>query len=420
MKRTSIIPGLMAVIFCWCMSTGFLCDKLETNARKRIEYTMKNKGDIVIGVVWPTSVRKGFFMKGIELALEEINDAGLMGRKIELVIRDDANNKDKALTIAREFSNNNSMIAVIGHSASGITMPASFIYQYSGLLFINTASTNSTLTRHKLDLFFRIIPDNQTFAKKVAEYTYLMGYRKPIVVYVRGYYGKDLSNNYQAYLGDMGIPIVHKFSYFPGARDWRSIFRKFKNLDYDVVFLAGSVPEAAHLINQSRAWGVTVPFIGSDGFDTNLLLNIGKASVEGSMYCGVFNPESQNPFTRNFVQKFLQKFNYLPDTEAAQAYDALKLVAFMIHKSQSTNPYVLASNLMFLENWEGVTGKHNFSESGDVINKTIYFKKIQNQQPSIVTFAEEQLTLVEQMNGGSNEASKTGEQRAANTSNSGE
>ncbi|MBN2009495.1 ABC transporter substrate-binding protein [candidate division KSB1 bacterium] len=382
------------------------CSSIDSNAHKRIEKSLTNQGDIVVGLVWPSEIRKGYFVQGAQLAVEEINETGLLGRKIRLVIRDDGNNKKKARNIALEFSKNTDMIAVVGHNASGVTLPVSVIYNYSGLLFINTASTNSTLTRHNLDMFFRIIPDNQEFAKKVVEYTYLMGYRKPVIVYVRGYYGKDLSNMYQTYLGRLEVPIVHIFSYFSGSDDWREIFRDFKNLDYDIVFLAGSVPEAAHFINQARAWGITTPFIGSDGFDTNLLLNIGKASVEGSMYCGVFNPENPRAITQFFVEKFKRKYNRSPDTEAAQAFDALKLLAFIIHKSQSVNPEVLASNLIFVEKWEGVTGYHTFTRNGDVVDKTIYFKKIEKQKQCIVDIDENKITEVEKIIGGYHEAAK--------------
>jgi branched-chain amino acid transport system substrate-binding protein len=360
------------------------CRNVEECAKKRVDYLEKNNGDIVIGVAWPFEIRQGSFRQGIELAQNEINNKGLLGRKIELVFRDDENSKHTARNIALEFANDKEMIAVIGHSSSNVTLPVSVIYNYSGLLFINTASTNTTLTKHGLELFFRTVPTNAQFAKQVADYTYQQGFRKPVVIYARGYYGVDLANLYQRYLSEYGVKVVYRFSYFSSDRDWRSIFRQMKKMDYDLVFLGGSVPEAAYLIKQSRQWGVNVPFIGSDGFDTNLLLKIGQEAAEGTMYCGIFNPQSDNPKTKSFVENFQNKYHQIPDTEAAQAYDALYLVAQAIEQTKSINPYLLASYLNFLEDWEGVTGVHTFDEHGDVQDKPIYYKKIVSQRPTVV------------------------------------
>jgi branched-chain amino acid transport system substrate-binding protein len=372
------------LILIFIFISSWSCENIEKNALRRIDALQKNNGDIVIGVAWPFKVRQDFYRQGFEMACDEINAKGLLGRKVKLIFRDDQGVKDNARNIALEFARNENMIAVIGHASSNITLPVSVIYNYSGLLFINTASTNTTLTKHGLELFFRIIPTNAEFARQVANYTSQMGFRKPVVIYARGYYGTDLANLYKRYVSDYGIKVVHRYSYSAGARDWRPIFREMKKLDYDIVFLAGSMPEAAYLIKQSRDWGVNVPYIGSDGFDSNLLVKLGQQAVEGTMYCGLFNPQSKQSKVQQFIENFQKKFHEFPDTEAAKAYDALSLIAFAIEQTKSTNPYLLASYLNFVENWEGITGIHTFDDHGDVQNKSIFFKKIENQKPVVI------------------------------------
>lgn len=395
MARAAFLAALgLCVLFCFCRN-----DSLESLARARAVQAESGKKRIVVGVVWPSEIRKDLFLQGIQLARDEINEQGLLGREIKLLIRDDHNTYQTAREIALSFVRNTEMTAVIGHAASGVTLPVSVIYNKAGLLFINTASTNSTLSRHGFDMFFRIIPDNSAFARKVAQYTYLMGYRKPIIIYVRGYYGKDLSNLYQAFMGRLGVSIVRQYSFFYGDTDWRPIFRQLKNLDYDVIFVGASVPECIRLIAQARTWGITLPIIGSDGFDTHRMLSEGGDAVEGVMYCGVYNPADAGAVNTAFVEKFKQKYGLMPDTEAAQAYDALHLLACVIRKTKSTNPAQLASNLNFVESWEGATGIHSLDEHGDVVHKPIYFKQIVDNKVRIVDFAANRLEALDKQLG---------------------
>ena len=397
----------LGALFCSCRS-----DSLDGLARARAAQAETGKKRIVVGVVWPSELRKDFFLHGLQLALEEINEQGLLGRDVKLLIRDDHNNYQKAREIALSFAHNTEMTAVIGHAASGVTLPVSVIYNKAGLLFINTASTNSTLSRHGLDMFFRIVPDNSAFAKHAALYTYLMGYRKPVIIYVRGYYGKDLSNLYQAFMGKLGVSVVRQYGFFPGDTDWRPIFRQLKNLDYDIIFVGASVPECIRLIAQARTWGLTAPVIGSDGFDAHRMLSEGGDAVEGVMYCGVYNPASAGTVNRAFVEKFQKKYGQMPDTEAAQAYDALSLLACAVRKTKSTNPAQLAANLNYVERWEGATGSHSLDEHGDVVDKPIYFKQIVDHKARIVDFAPNQLQALQQQLGGLVTAGNTADSSA--------
>jgi ABC-type branched-subunit amino acid transport system substrate-binding protein len=81
-----------------------------------------------------------------------------------------------------------------------------------------------------------------------------------------------------------------------------------------------------------------------------------------------------NPVTQGFVKTFRKRYGKPPDTRAALGYDSLKILAEAMKRSKSADPSVVASNMRFIKNWQGVTGKYTYNPKGDLEGKTSYFK----------------------------------------------
>jgi branched-chain amino acid transport system substrate-binding protein len=94
--------------------------------------------------------------RGSELAIEEWNaKGGLLGKKIEIVSRDDEGKANQAVAVAQELVAAG-VQAVIGHWNSGCTLPASEIYQKANILQVTAASTNPQVTERGIPTLFRM------------------------------------------------------------------------------------------------------------------------------------------------------------------------------------------------------------------------------------------------------------------------
>jgi branched-chain amino acid transport system substrate-binding protein len=82
------------------------------------------------------------FRVAAEIMVERYNNAGgVLGRQVELVFFDDRNQPDEAASIAQRIVSDPSIIGVLGHFASGVSMAASPTYQENQVIQIsNTAS----------------------------------------------------------------------------------------------------------------------------------------------------------------------------------------------------------------------------------------------------------------------------------------
>ena len=83
---------------------------------------------------------------GAEMAVAEINaKGGVLGKKIELLIGDDACDPKQAVAIANKAVSDK-VVFVDGHFCSGSSIPASRVYAESNILQISPASTNPKFT----------------------------------------------------------------------------------------------------------------------------------------------------------------------------------------------------------------------------------------------------------------------------------
>jgi len=154
-------------------------------AKERAKRADKQKGNIIIGAVapWKKVTNKGNLnWYGIEMALDEVNkNGGIMGRKVKILKKDDEASVNKGIDIAQEYSDNLDITTVIGHAYSFISIPASVIYEFNGVIMISPAASSPKLTQRNFKYVFRVIPNDNDMGAQLAEYAYKAGYKKMMI-----------------------------------------------------------------------------------------------------------------------------------------------------------------------------------------------------------------------------------------------
>jgi branched-chain amino acid transport system substrate-binding protein len=80
---------------------------------------------------------------GIELAVEEINNAGgVNGKKIQLIVEDDQGRPEQAKTVVSKLINQDKVQAVLGEVASTNSLAAAPVAQEAKIPMISPSSTN--------------------------------------------------------------------------------------------------------------------------------------------------------------------------------------------------------------------------------------------------------------------------------------
>ena len=118
---------------------------------------------IKIGVSGPFtggSAPMGVSMRdGVKLAAKEINDkGGVLGRKLELVERDEEAKNERGVQVAQELINKEKVVATVGFINTGVSLASQRFYQEAKIPVINNVATGSIVTKQFTDQ-----PDNYIF-----------------------------------------------------------------------------------------------------------------------------------------------------------------------------------------------------------------------------------------------------------------
>lgn len=386
LKNNRLMSHHVNITCCLCLFLllcSASCREMEDIKQERWKRAEKSSGNIVIGAAapWEWLADKALYRQGIDMAVEEINsNGGVLQRELFLVYTDDESSVDQGRVIAQDFAETLDMVAVIGHFNSHVSIPVSIMYQYYGLLMLSPASTAPELTASKgYNLIFRNIPTDSHMAAGLAEFCGRKEFKRIMIYGINNKWGISLANAFEYRAAELGIDIVDyrtfdftsdAFYFKNDISQWRDFFQ------FDAIFLACSINNATEFIMEARKLGLDQPIIGGDGLDSPMLWEKAGRYAQGTIVGTYFHPDIPNKTTQQFVQRFREKYGALPDTWAAQGYDAVKLIGAAMEKAGSTVPPKVADAFRSMKDWQGVTGVHNFNQYGDVINKSIVIKKV--------------------------------------------
>lgn len=364
MKRQTLVLLAGLLVLCGCERKGV--------AELRAERQAEAHGPVVVAVAWPLKLGKASLAQGVDLAVEEINSRGgiLGGRKLKILFKDDASSLSRGRLVAQEIADNPDVAAVIGHLNSYITAPAAKIYERAGLVMVTPGASGQKITEQGGRMVFRSLPGNREQGRQIGDYAAAQGYKSVAIYYIKNDYGIDLANYFEQRAHELGIAIADRRSYNMGGDNHAALLAEWAAfLKTDAVFLCGSLPESAQILREAREAGLKVPVFGAAGLDSPDLIRLGGDSVEGTVVFSLFNVGDPRPEVRAFGERFRARFGILPDSTAAQGYDAVQLVAHAMQRAGSSVPAKVAAALRSTRDWPGVTGRTTYSENGDPVAK---------------------------------------------------
>ena len=332
-------------------------------------------GDIKVGLMCPLTGKwasEGLDMKNIvTLLVDDVNaKGGIKGRKVQLVVEDDAGDPRTAALAAQKLASAG-VVAVIGTYGSAVTEASQSILDEAELVQIGTGSTSVRLTEKGLKLFFRTCPRDDAQGKSAAEAIKKGGYKAVALLHDNSSYAKGLAEETKAVLEKDGMKVVFYDALTPGERDYTAILTKLKAANPDLVFFTGYYPETGMLLRQKREMGWNVPMMGGDAANHQDLVKIaGTEAATGYFFISPPLPQDMDtPEAKEFLKAFKAKYNTVPvSVWAVLAGDAFKVIAGALEAGKDT-PKAMAAWLKELKDMPGLSGKLGFDAKGDRVGE---------------------------------------------------
>jgi branched-chain amino acid transport system substrate-binding protein len=170
-------------------------------------------------------------------------------------------------------------------------------------------------------------------------------------------YSLGLAKVFKKTFEDAGGKVVTEKSFTEGDKDFRAQLTAVKSADVDGVFVPSYYTEAALIVRQARDLGMTMPFLGGDGWEDEQLLNIGGDALNGCYYSTHFSAENTDPSVVKFVAKYKERWGgEVPGAFSALGYDAVYVLADAIKRAGTTDGPKLRDALAATKNFAGATG----------------------------------------------------------------
>ncbi|EOA04836.1 amino acid ABC transporter substrate-binding protein [Herbaspirillum sp. BH-1] len=327
---------------------------------------------------------------GFTLASEEINaKGGVNGDKLALVIEDEQGKKEEAINVFKKLIFQDKVLAVFGPTLSNSAFAADPIANASKVVVFGTSNTADGITAMGPFTFRNSVMEADVLPVTVKAAVKHFGIKKVAVIYGNDdAFTKSGYDVFKATLEQQKIPVTTTEAYAKGDVDFKAQLTKIKAGNPDAIVCSCLAEEAANIILQTRALGMKQPFIGGNGLNSPKLFEIAKDAGDNTLMGSPWSAENQTPANKAFIAAYKAKFGSDPDQFAAQAYDAMYIVADALKNVKLSGNLAkdrdaLRAALPAVK-IDGATGKFAFRAAPAVAGKQVGFDA---DQEAIVNIA---------------------------------
>ena len=273
---------------------------------------------------------------GIQFAVDEINAVGgYLGRKLELVIKDDQGNPDVGLKMSSELVAEK-VAVTLGFCNTGVAAKSLETYQNAKVPLIIPCSTGTPLTAKypgPQSYIFRTSARDAIQVPFVVEDIIKRGWSKVAVFADTSGYGEAGLKDIESALAAKNLRAVQVTRFPLGVKDLSEELKTARAAGADVIFSMTVGPENAAIANSRKAIGWKVPQVGAWPLSFPFFIDGAKDAAEGAMMAQTFIAEPSNERRAAFLTGYARKFKVTKvpvPMAAAQGYDAVYILMYAL------------------------------------------------------------------------------------------
>ncbi len=277
--------------------------------------------------------------QGIKLAVDEINaNGGVLGHKLEAIIRDSETNPDTSVRVARRLILQDGVFALFGplHGGAAIAvLNEARRLKTPNLPWAATAEINTVnCSRYT----WRVGSSAQQTSRGGAVVAQRQGYTTWASISSDFSYGRSVVNQFTEYLRELN-PIVNvAYQAWPklGEDDYSPYINNIAKANVQALYVGLFGADVVKFLKQAKAFGLygQLKIFTDFGGNQVVLAALGDEAPFGhwgsSRY--LYNYPNTNA-NREFVKKFREAYKVYPDMVAGEAYEAVQVVAEAIRRA---------------------------------------------------------------------------------------
>lgn len=338
-------------------------------------------GEIKIGTVLPLSGALATFgqasLNGMRLAVDEINAAGgVKGQKVVLISEDNKSDATETVNAVSKLITRDNVLAIIGPVTSTDTRAAAPIAQRYGIPFLSGTATAEGITAIG-DYIFRICFVDTFQGKVVARFArdQLKLKKVGILRALTSEQSVGLTKVFKEHFEKLGGQVVIQ-DFNEGDQDVSAQLTRLKAAGIDGLFIPSYYNDVGPIARQARQVGLTVPILGTDGFDSPKLYELGGEAIVGAYFSNHYSTAEKRPIAVKFLQAYEARYKMPPDALAALGYDSVRVLLDAIKRAKDLEGKSIRDALAATRNFPAVTGDITLDKDRNPLNKSAVILRV--------------------------------------------
>jgi branched-chain amino acid transport system substrate-binding protein len=324
----------------------------------------------ILSVTGPAAFLGAPEARTLEMLVAETNKkGGILGKKVELIVKDSGASPEKAFSFAKQLIEEDKVFAIIGPSTSGETMKIKGLAEEGKTILMSCAAAE-VIVNPVAKYVFKTPQKDSDAVLMIFQQMKKMKISKIGVLSSNTGFGKAGKEQIEALAPKNGITIVANEVYDKAASDLTAEVTKMKAANVEAIVNWSIEPAQSIVIKNARQIGIKAPIFQSHGFGNIKYVDAAGEAAEGVMFpAGRLLVADQLPKGNPQRELLLQyKKDYMAycqgeecSTFGGHAFDAFIILQKGIEKANSTDKEKVRAAIENLKGVVGTAGIFNFS-----------------------------------------------------------
>ena len=269
--------------------------------------------------------------EGYKIWQDTVNaDGGLLGRQVELIVKDDASNQNTIVADYNALIGQDKVDLLLGTFSSLLNLPASAVAEKNQMVYVEPAGGSPDMFNRGFEyLFFaqQATADRQglVFADWVANLPEDQRPKTAAYPTLDDPFAAPVVEGAREALEAAGVETVYEETYAIDTKNFDTIVSAMKNAAPDLVFHGAQFEDGVGLTRSMLKAGFTPDMFfqtNAPSFGDQFAEGVGAENTEGVFFAVSHSPDADTPGNAEFVQAYEDEYGGLPPEDAADAYAA--------------------------------------------------------------------------------------------------
>ena len=305
-------------------------------------------------------------VRGLSIAVDEINaKGGLLGKKVELVVRDDESNPAKGAIAARELVQREKVLVLFGGLDTPVSLAIVPFANSSKVPFMGVWAAGTPITRNGAaeNYVFRVSAVDELVDIALVDYAMAKhGAKKPGMILINNPWGESNEKGLKAALEAKKIPYAGIEKFETNDVDVVPQLTRLKEAGADTLFMVANVAPSSQVVKSLDRMGWEVPIVSHWGPAGGRFSELAGPSaskvhfIQTYSFSGKLAPKGEAVLAalKAKYPEIKSTADVTPAVGIANAYDAMHLTALAIAKAGSEDGAKIREGFYAIDGYDGL------------------------------------------------------------------